>query len=79
MMIRYDDTTKVTCVDNGQAVDAEVLEFKPQVLLSVSLNKSIKMILKYSAKSDEYQGDLYGRTFISKGPKGTHYSTGRGG
>jgi hypothetical protein len=79
MMIRYDDTTKVTCVDNGQAVDAEVLEFKPQLLLSVSLNKSIKMILKYSAKSDEYQGDLYGRTFISKGPKGTHYSTGRGG
>ncbi len=78
-MIRYDDTTKVTCVDNGQAVDAEVLEFKPQLLLSVSLNKSIKMILKYSAKSDEYQGDLYGRTFISKGPKGTHYSTGRGG
>ena len=78
-MIRYDDTTKVTCVDNGQAVDAEVLEFKPQLLLSVSLNKSIKMILKYSAKCDEYQGDLYGRTFISKGPKGTHYSTGRGG
>lgn len=78
-MIRYDDTTKVTCVDNGQAVNAEVLEFKPQLLLSVSLNKSIKMILKYSAKSDEYQGDLYGRTFISKGPKGTHYSTGRSG
>ena len=76
-MIRYDDKTKVTCVDNGQTVDAEVLEFKPQLLLSVSLNKSIKMLLKYSAKSDEYQGDLYGRTFISKGPKGTHYSTGR--
>jgi hypothetical protein len=76
-MIRYDDKTKVTCVDNGQTVDAEVLEFKPQLLLSVSLNKSIKMVLKYSAKSDEYQGDLYGRTFISKGPKGTHYSTGR--
>jgi hypothetical protein len=31
-MIRYDDKTKVTCVDNGQTVDAEVLEFKPQLL-----------------------------------------------
>ena len=76
-MIRYDDKAKVTCVDNGQTVDADVLDFKPQLLLSISLNKSIKLILKYSAKSDEYQGDLYGRTFVSKGPKGTHYSTGR--
>jgi hypothetical protein len=45
--------------------------------LSISLNKSIKLVLKYSTQSDEYQGDLYGRTFISKGPKATHYSTGR--
>lgn len=76
-MIRYEDSTRVTCVDNGQTVDAEVLEFKPQLLLSISLNRSIKLILKYSSKSNEYQGDLYGRTFVSKGPKGTHYSTGR--
>lgn len=76
-MIRYDETCKVTCVDNNETVTADILEFKPQLLLSVSLNKSIKMVLKYAAKSDEYQGELYGRTFISKGPKGTHYSTGR--
>ena len=78
-MIRYDETAHVRCVDNGQTVTADVLEFKPQVLLSISLNKSIKVILKYSTNSDEYQGDLYGRTFVSKGPKGTHYSTGRSG
>ena len=78
-MIRYDETAQVKCVDNGQTVTADVLEFKPQVLLSISLNKSIKVILKYSTNSDEYQGDLYGRTFVSKGPKGTHYSTGRSG
>jgi hypothetical protein len=77
-MIRYDDKTKVTCVDNGQTVDAEVLEFKPQSLLSISLDRKITLVLKYVAKSDEYQGELYGRTFVSKGPKGTHYSTGRG-
>ena len=76
-MIRYDDTAQVKCVDNGQTVTADVLEFKPQVMLSISLNKSIKLVLKYSISSDEYQGDLYGRTFVSKGPKGTHYSTGR--
>jgi hypothetical protein len=76
-MIRYDETAQVKCVDNGEVVTADVLDFKPQLLLSVSLNKSIKMVLKYAANSDEYQGDLYGRTFVSKGPKATHYSSGR--
>lgn len=76
-MIRYDDKVKVTCVDNNQTVDAEVLEFKPQSLLSISLERKLKLVLKYIAKSDEYQGELYGRTFVSKGPKGTHFSTGR--
>lgn len=76
-MIRYDETCKVTCVDNNETVTADILDFKPQLSLSVSLNKTIKMVLKYAAKSDEYQGDLYGRTFVSKGPKATHYTTGR--
>jgi len=78
-MLRYDEDCKVTCVDNNETVTAEVLEFRPLLSLSVSLHRSIKLVLKYSAKSDEYQGDMYGRTFVSKGPKGTHYSTGRGG
>ena len=76
-MIRYDETAQVKCVDNGEVVTADVLDFKPQVLLSVSLNKSLKLVLKYATKSDEYQGDLYGRTFVSKGPKANHYKIGR--
>jgi len=76
-MIRYDDIAKVTCVDNNQTVNGEVLEFKPQSMLSVSLEKSIKIVLKYNQKNDEYQGELYGRTFISKGPRGTYVRTGR--
>ena len=76
-MIRYDEDCKVTCVDNKETVTAEVLEFRPQLSLSVSLHRSIKLVLKYSANSDEYQGDMYGRTFVSKGPKATHYTTGR--
>ena len=77
-MIRYEDNAQVTCVDNGQTISADVLDFKPQSMLSVSLEKSIKIVLKYNTKSDEYQGELYGRTFVSKGPKGRHYSVGRG-
>jgi hypothetical protein len=76
-MIKYDDTAQVTCVDNGQTVKAEILDFKPQVLMSISLEKSIKLVLKYVAKSDEYQAELYGRTFVSKGPKSHHIKTSR--
>jgi len=76
-MIKYDDTAMVTCVDNGQTVKADILEFKPQVLMSISLEKSIKLVLKYAIKSDEYQAELYGRTFVSKGPKSHHIKTGR--
>ena len=76
-MIKYEETAKVTCVDNGQTVDADILEFKPQVMMSISLQKSIKLVLKYNINFDEYQGELYGRTFTSKGPKGRHYTTGR--
>jgi hypothetical protein len=71
-MIKYDETALVKCVDNNQTVIADVLDFKPHVLLSISLDKSIKMILKYAEKVDEYQGELYGRTFISSGPKSRH-------
>lgn len=76
-MVRYDDTAQVTCVDNGQTVKADILDFKPQVLMSIALEKSIKVVLKYVPKSDEYQAELYGRTFVSKGPKAHHVKTGR--
>jgi hypothetical protein len=76
-MIKYDDTALVTCIDNQQTVKAEILDFKPQVLLSVSFEKSIKLILKYISKSDEYQTELYGRTFVSKGPKAHHVKSSR--
>ena len=74
-MIRYEDTAVITCVDNNETVVAEILEFKPNAILSVSLDRKIKLILRYNANSNEYQADLYGRTFISKGPKGSNYTT----
>jgi hypothetical protein len=71
-MKQYSDTVTVKCVDNNMSVTAEVLDFKPNVLLSLSLDRSIKLTLRYNQTSDEYQGELYGRTFITKGPKETY-------
>jgi hypothetical protein len=71
-MKQYSDTVMVKCVDNNMTVTAEVLDFKPNILLSLSLERSIKLVLRYHQASNEYQGELYGRTFVTKGPKETY-------
>jgi hypothetical protein len=77
-MIKYDDKVQIKCVDNNTVVTAEVLNFTPNHQLSVALEKSIKLILPYVAKVGEYQGSLYGRTFVTKGPKETYVRSSRG-
>jgi hypothetical protein len=77
MNVRYGDTVQVTCVDNGQTLVADVLSFDPEKFLSVSLQKSIKLGMKYNTNTKEYFGDLYGKTFTSKGPTATRYTVGR--
>lgn len=63
----YNDTCEVTCVDNGRKVIADVLNFKQWQMLVVSLNKSIKLSLKWNGKV--YEGNGTGLTFTSAGPK----------
>ena len=74
-MIRYEDTCKVKCEDNGKVVDADVLEFKEGKTLSVSLNKSLKLVMPFNGRI--YEGRMGGMSFVSEGPKGQKYSEGR--
>ena len=76
-MIRYAETAEVTCVDNNQKVQTDVLSFEPLKLLTVSIQKSIKLVMKYNVNTGEYFGELYGKTFVTTGPKPTYYSDGR--
>jgi hypothetical protein len=77
MSVRYEEICSVHCTENGQSVIADILDFKPQVILVVSLNKSIKLTLRYVPRHENYQGSMYGREFTTKGPKGTYVSNGR--
>lgn len=74
-MIKYDDTCNVKCEDNGKTVVADILDFKEGKTLSVSLNKSLKLVMPFNGRV--YEGKMSGMSFISDGPKGTYYKEGR--
>ena len=60
------DTCQVSCVDNGNKVTADVLEFKDKVRLVVSLNRTLKMIMPWNGQV--FEGKMSGLTFTSTGP-----------
>lgn len=71
----FEDTCKLTNTNNGVEVEAEILEFNPGKILIVSLNRSVKLTLKYNGKI--YVGSMAGIEFISVGPAETITYQGR--
>lgn len=61
-----EDTCQVTCVDNNRVVLADVLDFKEGKMLSVSLNKSLKLVMPWNGRV--FEGRMSGLTFTSTGP-----------
>ena len=67
-MKHYNDTCDITCTDNNNTVNAEVLEYKPMQMLTASLNRQVKVTLRYNDKSKDYRGAAAGMQFQSAGP-----------
>jgi len=65
----HKQTTLVTCSDNGKSMTAEVISFIPNQRLVVSLERSIKMEMTYSSKSNLYMAKQSGLEFASSGPE----------
>lgn len=75
-MTKYiDDTCAVTCEDNGRTVTADILDFREEKTLHVSLNKTLKLIMPWNGRI--YEGNQSGLTFVSKGPKIVETKDGR--
>jgi hypothetical protein len=64
----YSDECTVRNLDLGQDVDAEVLQFRPEEFLTVSIQRQIKLRLTYDAKKKLYLGAMAGYEFTSRGP-----------
>ena len=73
----YSDTCKIVNTNNSAVVVAEILEFKPSFVLTVSINRSIKVVLRYDAVLKLYVGNMAGMEMTSTGPKEQVKFTGR--
>lgn len=69
------DTCTVINENNDREVPAEILSFKEGKMLTVSLNKSVKVTLAWNGRI--YEGRAGGMTFISTGPKIVETKEGR--
>jgi hypothetical protein len=67
--VSHQQTTLVTCSDNGKSMTAEVISFNPNQRLVVSLERSIKMEMTYNSKNNLYMAKQSGLEFASKGPE----------
>ena len=61
-----EDTCQVTCLDNNKVVTADVLDIKEVKTLSVSISKSVKLVMPWNGYI--YEGRMSGLTFTSAGP-----------
>lgn len=70
-----DETCKVTCEDNNKVMVADILNFKEHQYLAVSLEKQLKLEMRWNGKI--YEGRLGRMSFVSEGPKITEVKQGR--
>lgn len=63
----YEETCDVKNTNNGITVKAEILDFKYRKSLTVSINRSIKVVMMYN--NTLYVGNMAGMEFTSEGPK----------
>ena len=72
-MTRHSDTCQVTQTSSNRIVEAVVQDFRENETLTVILNKSVKMVMKWNGKC--YEGRMAGMDFTSGGPSITRTQT----
>lgn len=76
----YADTCAVTNTDHGRTVEAEILNFVPERVLDVSLDRSVKLTMRWQttqAGGGLYVGNMAGMEFTSSGPEQVTYRLSR--
>jgi len=66
--IFHEDQCEVTCTDNDRMVIAEVHQFKIEDYLTVVIEKSAKINMRYNRRHKIYIGNLGVMEFTSPGP-----------
>jgi hypothetical protein len=72
---RNEDHCEIKQVGTSKTVRAEILDFREGDRLTVVLNKSVKLPMKWNGRL--YEGRMAGMDFTTTGPKITKTTTGR--
>jgi hypothetical protein len=67
MKNHYNDTVELTCLENGNSITAEVLDFTPAYMLTCSVNRQVKVYLRYNSADKRYKGNVGSLEFESTG------------
>jgi len=67
----YNDTAELTCIENGKTLIGEVMDYTPAYMLVVSVDRSVKVTLRYNTGVKKYIGKVGSLEFESTGPKET--------
>lgn len=73
----YADVVVLSCTENNQTIDAEILDYRPAYSLTVSVNRQVKVYLRYNNASKKYTGKVGSLEFETVGPTETHIKEGR--
>ena len=73
----YADTVKLVCIENNQTLDAEILDYRPAYSLTVSVNRQVKVYLRYNNDTKKYTGKVGSLEFKTDGPTETLIKEGR--
>lgn len=66
-ILRHGATCQVKQAGSGKLIEAVVHEFRDKDRLTVVVNQSVKLFLKWNGKV--YEGKMAGLDFVSDGPK----------
>tara|TARA_B100000945_G_C19836764_1_gene347559 strand:+ start:227 stop:457 length:231 start_codon:yes stop_codon:yes gene_type:complete len=73
----YEEKCKIICTDNGNEVTADIVEFKPHSFVTLAINKSVRINLKFDSKKSHYIGKMSDLEFITDGPNKININRGR--
>lgn len=66
---QYEDKCTVRCTDNMKSQQAEVINFNPKHSLTVSINRTVKLNMRYNERNHMYIANQSGLEFTTGGPK----------
>lgn len=76
---QYQDTVKLTCLENDKTLTGEILDYKPGYMLAASVDRRVRVTLRYNVEKKLYIGRVGALEFVSKGPEKTVIAEGRRG